>query len=408
MEQLTQPKSITAAKPRQISKKERLLANPDVKRWYDNLARASEVTANVRLRRLGHFCEVHKMTPMELADLAMKDLKSATDLVQDHVTAMEDKGNASGYIESTLTAVKSWIRHFDIELKRKIRITNAGSTPTLQDERVPIEEEMSLIFEKATLKSSACISLLAKAGLRPQVLGNFNGTDGLMLRDLPDIAIAQGVCICKQYPPRVTVRRTLSKAKHQYFTYMTRNGTKSLLASLNDRILQGEVLTPNSPVIAPDPQYHHRRGSNNGKKFLPTTQVSKIIRETFREAGFQWRPYVLRAYFDTQMLIAEARGKIAHDFRVFFMGHKGSIEATYTVNKGILPDNLLKEMREGFMRCEEFLDLEGKTDDPLYRQKEAIKEKMLTALEIATPEQLGKMQEMVEQFTICKVNQANG
>jgi len=72
------------------------------------------------------------------------------------------------------------------------------------------------------------------------------------------------------------------------------------------------------------------------------------------------RPYVFRSYFDTQLLIAESRGKIAHDFRAFFMGHKGSIEAKYTTNKGVLPEALINEMREAFKRSEEFLDLEGR------------------------------------------------
>ena len=71
-----------------------------------------------------------------------------------------------------------------------------------------------------------------------------------------------------------------------------------------------------------------------------------------------WRPYVLRAFFDTQLLIAESRGKIAHDFRVFFMGHKGSIEAKYTTNKSILSKLLTDEMREAFRKSQEFLDLE--------------------------------------------------
>ncbi|MDI1495879.1 MAG: hypothetical protein K8823_1187 [Cenarchaeum symbiont of Oopsacas minuta] len=44
----------------------------------------------------------------------------------------------------------------------------------------------------------------------------------------------------------------------------------------------------------------------------------------------------MRAYFDTQLLIAESKGKIAHDIRAFFMGHSGNIEARYTTNKGIL------------------------------------------------------------------------
>jgi len=57
-------------------------------------------------------------------------------------------------------------------------------------------------------------------------------------------------------------------------------------------------------------------------------------------------------------LIAESRGKMAHDFRVFFMGHTGSIEAKYTTNKSILPKILMDEMRESFRKSQEFLDLE--------------------------------------------------
>ena len=80
----------------------------------------------------------------------------------------------------------------------------------------------------------------------------------------------------------------------------------------------------------------------------------------------------MRAYFDTQLLIAEFKDKIACDFRVFFMGHKGTIEARYTTNKGKLPESLENEMRESFKRSEEFLDLEIKEEDPSMKQKEQI------------------------------------
>ncbi|MDE1767593.1 MAG: hypothetical protein KGI27_15165, partial [Thaumarchaeota archaeon] len=155
----------------------------------------------------------------------------------------------------------------------------------------------------------------------------------------------------------VTVRRTLSKARHQYFTFLTDNGTQKLLAYLNDRIARGETLTQDSALIAPDTSYRVHRGNNNGKKFLPTSKISQDIRDSLRPR-FAWRPYVLRAYFDTQLLMAESRGKIAHDFRVFFMGHKGSMEAKYTTNKGLLPVALIEEMRQAFRRSETLLDLE--------------------------------------------------
>jgi hypothetical protein len=78
---------------------------------------------------------------------------------------------------------------------------------------------------------------------------------------------------------------------------------------------------------------------------------------------------VLRAYFDTQLLMAESRGKIAHDFRVFFMGHKGSMEAKYTTNKGLLPVALVEEMRQAFRRSEELLDLELWTGEPVQEEQ---------------------------------------
>ncbi|MGI0087959.1 MAG: hypothetical protein ACREBI_08385 [Nitrosotalea sp.] len=116
-------------------------------------------------------------------------------------------------------------------------------------------------------------------------------------------------------------------------------------------------MTQDSPLIAPDTNYKTYRENNSSKKFLPTSKITQDIRDALRPR-FAWRPYVFRAYFDTQLLVAESRGKIAHDFRVFFMGHKGSMEAKYTTNKGLLPDALIEEMRQAFRRSEELLDLE--------------------------------------------------
>jgi len=228
--------------------------------------------------------------------------------------------------------------------------------------------------------------------LRPQVLGNFNGNDGLTLRDLPDIVIQQGVARCLRSPAMVLVRKNLSKTRNQYFTFLTSSGTKKLTAYLNDRLAKGEVLNGDSPVIAPESEYKYGRQRNTGKRFLPSNQISNLIRDALRPR-FQWRPYVFRAYFDTQLLIAESKGKIARDFRAFFMGHKGTIEAKYTTNKGVLPESLQNEMRESFKRSEEFLDLEMKNEDPILQQKE----KIIDAVTRATPE---RVQEMLRLLSV--------
>ncbi|MEM4250013.1 MAG: site-specific integrase [Candidatus Nitrosotenuis sp.] len=378
-----------AAKTRKTSKMQRLLANPDNKRWFDNVARGSKITAEVRLRRLGKFCEEHGMTPAELAKLAMRDVRTVTDMIQDQVTEMESRGMAPQYIKSMLTAVKSFLRHFDVEIKRKIKITNPHATPTLENERVPEADELTELFNRATMRQGAIMALIGKAGLRPEVLGDHDASDGLMVKDLPDIAIVQGLAVVTRTPARIIVRRTLSKARHEYFTFLTDLGAKRLIAYLNERILNGDSLGPESPVIAPNKQSFHR-GKNKDKKFVETRVIERDVRKAMRPR-FKWRPYVLRAYFDTQLLIAESRGKIAHDFRVFFMGHVGSIEAKYTTNKSILPKILMDEMREAFKRSQEFLDQEIAAEDPLERQKEEAREKIATM----RPDELAKVLEFL-------------
>jgi hypothetical protein len=72
---------------------------------------------------------------------------------------------------------------------------------------------------------------------------------------------------------------------------------------------------------------------NRGSMFITTQNITREIREAMRPR-FMWRPYVFRAYFDTQLLLAENHGKISHAYRQFFMGHKGDIEARYATNKG--------------------------------------------------------------------------
>lgn len=392
----------TTAKKRKISKKERMLANPEIKRWYDNLARGSPITAETRIRRLSKFCEIHEMTAMDLANLGMKDLRTVTNLLEDHITMMEEKKYSPGYIGDFITAVKSWLVHFDVQIKRKLKVTNPNATPTLRNERVPDAQEISEVFARASLRSSVMISLIGKSGLRPEVLGNHDGSDGLSIKDLPDIVIHQGIAKCIRVTNQIVVRENLSKTKHQYFTFLTTSGTSKLIAYLNDRLAAGEPLHGDSPVIAPDYKYKTYRGKNANKSFLPTRQICKEIRKTFRPR-FKWRPYILRAYFDTELLIAESKGKIAHDFRVFFMGHKGTMESKYTTNKGILPEILVKEMREAFKRSEEFLDLEVKTTNPILEQKQDMHE----TIQNATPDELGQMLEMCQKLNIGNISQAS-
>ena len=64
---------------------------------------------------------------------------------------------------------------------------------------------------------------------------------------------------------------------------------------------------------------------------------------------------MLRAYFDTMLMLAESKGLVLRDYRQFWMGHKGDIENRYTTNKKSLPESVVEDMRAAYARSEEFL-----------------------------------------------------
>jgi site-specific recombinase XerD len=301
----------------QKAKYKELLSDPDVQRWYKNLSRGSQVTADVYLRRLGWFCEENRLTPKEIATMAEKDLEN---LLLDSVSELEEKGKAGSYIESIVKVVKSWLSYNHRELKIKIKIKGADETPTLKEERVPTKAELLKILFAGDKKARAAVALVAFAGLRLEALGNYNGTDGLRIRDLPEMCIVGKRVKFDRVPTMVVVREELSKGGHRYFTFLGDEGCEYLREYLEDRIRKRENFTPDSPVITPKLRM---------KPFIRTVNIGDTIRKTIRKAGFKWRPYVLRAYFATQLMVAENARKVIRDYRQFWMGHKGDIEAKY-------------------------------------------------------------------------------
>ena len=324
-----------------------LLEDPDLRRWHQNVARGSQITADVYLRRLGATCERLGKRPSELLTLKEKELR---DLLLDFVSAEEKKRRAGSYIQSSIKAVKSWLLHNGIKLTLPVKIKGAQETPTLREERTPTQDELRTIFLSATPRDRVSCVLMAHAGLRPEVLGNYLGNDGLRLADLPELRIRGTKVRFEKTPTLVSVRPELSKAAHRYFTFLSEEGCSYLVNYLEERIREGERLKPETDLIHPKGV-----GAGGKKSFIRTINIGDGVRSAIRAAGFPWRPYVLRAYFDTQLLLAESKGKVAHDYRVFWMGHKGSMEARYTTNKGRLPENLIDDMREAYKRCEPFL-----------------------------------------------------
>jgi hypothetical protein len=165
----------------------------------------------------------------------------------------------------------------------------------------------------------------------------------------------------------VTVRAGLSKSRHQYFTFLTEEACGYLKDYLEERARNGEKLTSDSAIVRPKVAE---------KLFIRTVNIGDMICLAIRRAGYPWRPYVLRSYFDTQLMLAESKGLIIRDYRMFWMGHKGDIENRYTTNKHKLPQNVIEDMREAYRRSQDYLQT-TKAEIGEEKIKEAFKRQLL-------------------------------
>lgn len=341
-----------------------LLDDEDVRRWYENVSRGSKVTADVCFRRLGNFCESHDIVPRELASMSDREIHN---LLMDYVTSAEKKGYAGSYISSTMKALKSWLTYNRREIRVKIKIKGVDDTPSLKNERVPTRDELRSILLSGDKKARVACILVAHSGLRIKTLGNYEGEDGLRVGDLPEMKVDADSVDFEQIPALVIVRKELSKAGHKYFTFLSEEGCEYLKEYLEERIRKNEKITRDSPIVTPKLRM---------KAFIRAVNIGDIIRGAIRGAGFAWRPYVLRSYFDTQLMLAESKGLVLRDYRKFWMGHKGDIENRYTTNKAMLPESVIEDMRETYKRSQEYLQA-TKPETTEEKLKEAFRKQLL-------------------------------
>ncbi len=351
-----------------------LLEDPDVRRWFENLRRGSAQTARERLRVLARLGRHLQATPSELVELAENGNGTVLeDRLMDFLEGQLRAGRAASYLENYLKALRSWLEHHGLRLRRRVKLGNTRATPTLEEERIPTREELRAILSVASPRGKAVVSLLAFSGLRPGVLGDFRGMNGLRLKDLEDLNLSRSPRFLRS-PARVRVRLELSKASHAYLSFLGAEGQEHVLHYLVRRADGGEELTAESPVIRCAPGYESlgkREGARNrGSPFVGTTKVRGDVKAAMQRASYDGRPYVLRRYFETQLLNASWQGLVPRDWVTFWSGHKGDIEHLYVLAKG-LPDGLVEEMREAYAKAEPALSTVSLTPEGGYELQEA-------------------------------------
>ena len=344
-----------------------LLKNDLVKRWHENLKARSEITADNYLRNLGLWLERTELTPNSLLKTSKENYEDLKNRISDQIRLMENNGKAGSYISMSLKPLISFLKFQNIQIKLQINIRNENRNLTTENERIPSKEELSSIMRHATPRSRLEIALMSYSGLRPESIGSYRGNDGLKINDIKDLQIENNKATFTKTPTLITIRPELSKAGHQYFSFLTEEGCIYATEYLNSRLSSGEELTEESPLIKPDGNKSRKEARN---PFLETQLVSREIKKAIIKAGFKWRPYVLRAYFATNLDLAENKGDVSHSWRQFFMGHKGDIEATYSTRKK-LSNEIIEEMREAYRRCEKYFATQTEN-----KQKEDLSKKL--------------------------------
>jgi len=338
-----------------------LLEDDEVKRWYEQLGLGSHATAEERIRVLGRFCETIRMSPKELADLgrdANGGRRKIEDTLMDFVGKMSRKGKSPGYTANMVKVVKSWLLFNEVALVRRIRVGDATATPTLEAERIPTKAELHGALSVADERGKVIVTLCALSALRPEVLGNRRGTDGLTIRDLPDLEIRKGRVRFAHVPAMVRVRKPLSKTKKPFFTFAPAQACRYIADYLERRMARGEVLEPVSPLVRTTPAWERRgrRVDNpaHGSPFLSTPAITKEIRK-YLWTQVRLRPYVLRSYAITNLETAERNGKITLSDRKFVCGRTDDIDRRYSTGKMQIPEDVIEAIRKEYREASPFL-----------------------------------------------------
>jgi|SRR5579871_1209763 len=354
------PEAVSALSGRVIGRHKALLQDPAVRSWWEARSLRSRLSADQYLRQLGLLLERTGLTPTEISALAKEHPDQLRDLLVRDAAKLKGEGKLDSYVSKFFEGLKSYFRYHRVAFDGFPALSPIKGA-SLANERVPTPEELGRVLDYLTLRGRVLALFMAHSGVRPGVLGSYQGENGLRLADLADLKLGRSGPEFGEVPFVIRVPASLSKTRVAYVTFGTAQLASTLLTYLEQRRDAGEPLGAASPVVASNAvrgiARRSREDAAHSKGFLTTKVVVEEIREALHAAvpeGVRWRPYVLRAYCSTRLLMAEGAGKITHDLREAILGHDVGVAARYNVGKR-WGEDLLKEARISFQRCEPFL-----------------------------------------------------
>lgn len=151
------------------------------------------------------------------------------------------------HIRKVLFVLRSWLDHNGVEFTRLPKVDGRDGV-TIENERVPSAEDLRRLLGILSDRGRICVLLMAQSGVRPGVLGSIDASDGLTLGDLPELDLAR--LAFALVPFMIRVRSTRDKFGKGYVTPGGPELAEAIMTYLRERIVRGETLTPESPVVA--------------------------------------------------------------------------------------------------------------------------------------------------------------
>ncbi len=334
------------------------LADPLVRTWYDENRLRSARTADVNLRQLGLCLHEIGLGPRGLLQRARETPAELKSRLVAYAERLQKRGRLNSYIAKTFVGIGSFFRHHEVEFRGFPRLAVVRGA-SIENERVPTQAELGRLLRALPLRGQVSALLMAHAGLRPGSFAVYRAGDvALRLRDLPELDVDS--LSVREVPFLIRVAGGLSKNRRAYVTFGSSELADALTAYLRERrerprfrkgkVVGPEVLTPDSPLVVV-------RDTDTETGFVTVKALTKEVRSGMQKvvpADTTWRPYVLRSYASTQLLLAESKGLIARDFREAILGHDLGVSGRYNLSKKLQP-TMVEEMRAAFRRAEAFL-----------------------------------------------------
>ena|GEM_PF-667226 len=346
---------------RVIGRHKTLLDDPLVRPWWEGRSLRSRLSADQYLRQLGLLLERTHLTPTQVLALGKDDPDQLRDLLIRDAAKLKQSGKLDSYISKFFEGLRSFFRFHRVAFDGFPALSPIKGA-SLATERIPSPDELGRVLDHLSLRGRVLALFMAHSGVRPGVLGAYQGENGLRLSDLPDLRWERGRPKFAEVPFLIRVPANLSKTRVAYMTFGTSQLATALLSYLEERSRSGQKVRPDAPVVAASPMRGiallSRQQAEFSKGFLSTKVVVEEIRAALKASvpdGVRWRPYVLRSYCSTRLLLAEGQGRISRDLREAILGHDGGVASRYNVGKR-WGEELLTEARREYANASEFLE----------------------------------------------------